>query len=185
MRTSFLRGLIGVKRMAIGDNLASLVSFFTDLRPNDGTITSDETAANNCFAWAAGEKYCRWEPGHTWLSASGSDALENYVLNYKLAGFVDSNSEAYEPGFEKIAIYANLDGEATHAARLKGESGVWTSKLGDLEDIDHHSLHCLNGTGPYDYGTVAVFLKRPEGGPGKWKDNAIRARLNSSKTSKN
>ncbi len=38
------------------------------------------------------------------------------------------------------------------------ESGLWTSKLGSLEDIEH-SLEALEGS---VYGAVAVLLKRPQ-----------------------
>jgi hypothetical protein len=61
-----------------------------------------------------------------------------------------------EPGFEKIAPFADADGLPTHAARqLPG--GRWTSKLGELEDIEH-DLNDVAGTA---YGTVVQIMKRP------------------------
>jgi hypothetical protein len=39
-------------------------------------------------------------------------------------------------------------------------TGVWTSKCGSLEDIEHETLEALAGFGPYEYGAVVRFLKR-------------------------
>ena len=64
-----------------------------------------------------------------------------------------------EPGFEKVALYADRNEEVTHAARQTAD-GSWTSKLGEWEDIAHKSLEALCGDEPA-YGTVAQILKRP------------------------
>jgi hypothetical protein len=37
-------------------------------------------------------------------------------------------------------------------------SGKWTSKIGELEDIEHDGLSALEGKA---YGTLAQILKRP------------------------
>jgi len=62
-----------------------------------------------------------------------------------------------EPGFEKIVIYVDDADVPTHAARSL-QNGMWTSKLGDEEDIEHATLRvveCLV------YGTAKAYLKRP------------------------
>jgi len=46
----------------------------------------------------------------------------------------------------------------THAARQL-ENGRWTSKLGELEDIEHDLHHLASGA----YGAVVQILKRPAG----------------------
>jgi hypothetical protein len=53
-------------------------------------------------------------------------------------------------------LFVDARGVPTHAARLL-PSGLWTSKLGEWEDIEH-DLHALEGD---VYGTVALLLKRP------------------------
>ncbi len=68
----------------------------------------------------------------------------------------DSN---LEPEIEKVAIYADADGFPTHMA-LQLPSGLWASKLGDLEDIEHATLDQLNGDGKWDYGRAVRFMKR-------------------------
>ena len=77
-------------------------------------------------------------------------------------GFEPCENGDHEEGFEKIALYVNKAGKVTHAARQL-DSGKWTSKLGNLEDIEHASLRSLEdaGTNLTDYGSVAGFLKRP------------------------
>ena len=68
--------------------------------------------------------------------------------------------EALEAGYEKVALYA-LAGVPKHAARqLPG--GGWTSKLGELDDIEH-TLEGLVGSW---YGNVVQILKRPVATPG-------------------
>jgi hypothetical protein len=60
-----------------------------------------------------------------------------------------------ETGWEKVALFAHEDGTPTHAARQLA-SGRWTSKLGELEDIEHE-LEAVEGAA---YGSVVVYLKR-------------------------
>ena len=48
-----------------------------------------------------------------------------------------------ETDFDKIAVFANDQGIPTHAARQL-PSGRWSSKLGELEDIEH-DLRDLEG----------------------------------------
>ena len=60
-----------------------------------------------------------------------------------------------EENVEKLAIYATSDGKPQHIARQL-PSGIWTSKLGRLEDIEHE----LAGLSGKLYGTVCKFMAR-------------------------
>jgi hypothetical protein len=71
-------------------------------------------------------------------------------------GYTVGGDESLEPGIEKVALFADAAGFPKHASRQLS-SGLWTSKLGESEDIEHE-LRALEGE---LYGTVAVFLKRP------------------------
>jgi hypothetical protein len=66
-----------------------------------------------------------------------------------------------ESGTEKIAIYATKADRGRlvpqHAARQLVD-GRWTSKIGELEDINHLSLKDVNCR---DYGSAVRFMKRP------------------------
>ncbi len=64
-----------------------------------------------------------------------------------------------EPGFEKVAIYTDLeDFSPGHIALSDGK--VWKSKLGRLQDIEHASLDLLEGDQGWEYGIVERILKR-------------------------
>jgi hypothetical protein len=76
---------------------------------------------------------------------------------YRSVGFEVCGDGSPEPGFEKIAIYAN-SGDPTHAARQL-DNGNWTTKFGDFEDVEHIDLSCLEGP---CYGRVAAFMRRPK-----------------------
>ena len=82
--------------------------------------------------------------------------MEAFRLAFVVHGYAVCDQIDVEPGYEKIAIFADPDGCPTHAARQLS-SGVWTSKLGRLEDIEH-ALHDLEGA---EYGSVFLIMKRP------------------------
>src|SRR5207249_2060929 len=83
-------------------------------------------------------------------------ALSAFVAMFESLGYKLSESEGVESNLVKIAIYAADDGRPTHAARQLS-SGRWSSKLGQLEDIEHDSLATLEGQA---YGSVAHIMKR-------------------------
>jgi len=58
----------------------------------------------------------------------GTGALESIKNLFIPVGYSECHDASLEPGFEKIAIYANTDGPQ-HAARQL-VTGRWTSKLG-------------------------------------------------------
>lgn len=136
---------------------------FPNLRQSQYAVTSPRTPNYNCIAWAVGDTEHWWEPirhipGYYWpRRAPLAYTLESYTAALAIHGFYVCDDGEPEQGFEKIALYANTDGQPTHAARQLA-SGRWTSKLGDEEDITHDSLAALEGA---DYGTVVCFLKRP------------------------
>jgi len=74
------------------------------------------------------------------------------TVGYTIAADTD---ESLEPGIEKVALFADAGGIPKHAARQL-LTGLWTSKLGESEDIEHE-LRALEGE---HYGAVVMFLKR-------------------------
>jgi len=130
------------------------------VKEEDYEPRSDRTDAYNCIAFAMGDEQnywwptprfgCYWPPGF-----ERSNAVPVLIKIGELFGYRQCESGEAEPGFEKIALYADLGG-VQHAARQL-ESGVWKSKIGELEDIEHNNLESLESP---DYGTVAVYLKR-------------------------
>jgi hypothetical protein len=94
----------------------------------------------NCFAWAAGETHRWWEAhpdaGEYWPTGLTEDwTIDVVVAAYAALGYVPCADGNPEAGVDKVAIYVR-DGQPTHAARLL-PSGLWTSKLGAQDDIEH------------------------------------------------
>ena len=77
---------------------------------------------------------------------------------FEQLGYQECATDELEPGFEKVALFVNVDNLPTHAARQL-PNGSWTSKLGRWQDIEHQSLNNLAGSPPM-YGNVAILLCR-------------------------
>ena len=124
-------------------------------------VTSVATDKYNCIAWAMSDQTQWWWPngkgfwpGRT-KTQSLQPTLENFHIAFATRGFVPCVGPAFEPGFEKVALYAK-SGEITHAARQL-PTGFWTSKLGPFVDVEH-DLAQIEGL---DYGNVVAFMRRP------------------------
>lgn len=134
------------------------LSYSPRLVPGEYLETSDETEDYNCIAWAAGETHTCWWPtrGYYWPpEAPFEETIPAFVEAFRLLGYGTCVSPELEPGYEKVAIYATSNGTPTHAAVQK-ETGLWSSKLGDWEDIEH----TLVGVEGPSYGAVTVYLRR-------------------------
>jgi hypothetical protein len=140
-----------------------LESVFPGLGSSEFRVTSPATRDYNCIAWAAGDTAHWWwpevDPDNDAIFWPAGVPLEETLAAFTAAfvtlGYASCTGEDLEPGFERVALFAN-DGVPTHAARQR-PSGRWTSKLGFLEDIEHE-LHALAGA---ECGTVALIMKRP------------------------
>ncbi len=142
---------------------ARLESLFSNLKQVQYRITSEESRRYNCVAFAAGETETHrwwWPIGAYWPEqAPRHETIESFILAFKTLGFLPCDDGTLEHSFEKVAIYADENGVPTHMARQL-PSGLWTSKCGSLEDIEHTTLEALAGFGPSEYGAVARFLKK-------------------------
>lgn len=128
-------------------------------------VTSPADPYYNCFAWAAGETQLWWAPptdpfgsfkkSYWPPGVAQENTLEAFIQAYATIGFAVCDNAELEPDFEKIVIYTT-NGIPDHAARQL-PNGKWTSKIGDLEDIEH-ALDAFEG-GKY-FGKVACVLKR-------------------------
>ena len=79
------------------------------------------------------------------------------VAAFAAIGFEPCESGKPEPGFEKVALYADSSRRYTHATRQL-PNGTWISKLGQAEDIEHDTAEDVAGG---VYGEVAGFMRRP------------------------
>ena len=136
---------------------------FPALLNSEYSITSPATPEYNCIAWAAEDIDRWWWPDPFFLGywppeVPRSETLQAFIKAYEILGYAICKEAVYEKDFEKIAIYIDSNGKPTHAARQLS-SGNWTSKLGNLEDIEHATLNNISSS---HYGSVAVILKRPK-----------------------
>jgi hypothetical protein len=136
---------------------------FPGLRVMGYTQTSEPTIRYNCIAWAARDETRWWWPdpwgeGYWPADVERVETLEAFVEAYRTLGYEPCGTAAREDGFEKVAIFTDREGLPQHAARQL-ENGRWTSKLGELEDIEH----ALDGLEGARYGKVAQVLRRALG----------------------
>jgi hypothetical protein len=141
-----------------------LEALFPRLIGSGYQMKSPQSDDYNCIAWAAGPANA-----HTWWWPFGDPAKSFWPQNVPRAETLDAFSQLFaslhysvcdhgdlEPGYEKVALYADDLGVPLHAARQLPD-GRWTSKLGAMEDIEH-ALQDLVGM---EYGTVVLVMKRP------------------------
>ena len=129
-----------------------------NLTPKNHSIESPATDDYNCIAWAYGvtDKWM-WPgvPDAFWPSdVIGSDELDALLQLYLHSGYQKCDNSELEEGYAKVAVYVNQQGPQHTAIQL--ESGLWSSKLGNRQDIEH-SLDALEGE---FYGKPIVFLKK-------------------------
>jgi hypothetical protein len=137
-------------------------ALFPRLRGANYQMTSPADPRYNCLAWAAGSSTNWWWPeldvenGYWPTGIAHEVSLSAFVAAFATLGYLSTENEFAEPGWERIALFAVAEGLPTHAARQL-PNGRWTSKLGKLADIEH-DLHDLAGT---EYGTVVQIMKQP------------------------
>jgi hypothetical protein len=141
--------------------VSNLEDVFPRLRGAEYRIDSPQDPDYNCIAHVVRDKGGCWWPDlggqDSWPEGvPREEAPAAFLAAFATLGYVMCAGEELEPGFEKVALFANEHGVPTHAARQL-ESGRWTSKLGGLEDIEH-ALHDLEGVA---YGSVELLMKRP------------------------
>lgn len=146
-------------RVSIVEEIENL---FPGLQGSTYRITSPRDDSYNCIAWAAGDTQSWWWPAVGdnlfWPGGvPGVETLPAFQQAFESLGYAVCPTEDMEAGFEKIALFADAQGLPLHAARQLPD-GRWTSKLGELEDIEH-ALRDLEGAA---YGTVALLMKRPQ-----------------------
>lgn len=145
-------------------------AFFPNLTRSDYEVTSSPTVLYNCIAYSAGDHARWWWPDECAPHAFWPEGLEKvetlaaFVLAFEGQGYVvcGSGNREIEQSYEKVALFTDIDGVPTHAARQLTD-GTWTSKLGEAEDIRHRSLEALEGGDGQSigYGSVTCILIRP------------------------
>ena len=128
---------------------------FPRLTANNHRTTSPVSEEYNCVAWAAGDSLRWWQPGVFWPTSEISFGLDSLMIAFQGLGFEPCQGSELESGFEKVALFAS-GAYFTHVAR-QIPSGKWTSKIGQLEDIEHDDPEDLAGG---TYGNVSLYMRR-------------------------
>jgi hypothetical protein len=114
----------------------------------------------NCLSWALS---CDTRPfenakGAYWpWKDIPDDTADGWAKLCEVFGFtlIETHDTAFVPGYEKIAIFEDADGDL-HASR-QSKNGMWKSKLGDMgPNIDHDGLSGLETV----YGKVVRVLRK-------------------------
>jgi len=123
---------------------------------------SPATIEYNCLSWALGINWTRYDPepncaGYYWLPGVEREwSLKAISKILEIHGYQICVGSDLEEGYEKVVIYIDETDTPRHFARQL-PNGKWTSKLGDLNDIEHETLECLAVP---DYGKPQLVLKR-------------------------
>ena len=144
---------MGSREPRLTDQLRELFPTLDEFR-----VTSSQEVHYNCIAWAAGVNTHWWWPNEDsfWPPDVPMESnLAGFVAAFGTLGYETCDDGVLEDGFEKIALYQSPSG-IQHAARQLS-TGLWTSKLGRLEDIEHASPAELEGS---CYGVVVQYLRR-------------------------
>jgi hypothetical protein len=129
----------------------------------------------NCIAFAAGhqdrpwwphpDKFLYYWPPHLARETVDLETAANFIRAFEWKGYKVCKDGNRKKGIEKVAIFLR-NNRPKHAARQL-ESGLWTSKCGDLEDIQHETLKAGEGKA---YGNAIIFLHRRRDGKPFMKD---------------
>jgi hypothetical protein len=138
-----------------------LDEFIKGLAGWDYVVESDPDYAYNCIAHAAADdERDRWwwptgAPNTYWPEgAPAEETVEAFVKAYGALGYDVCDNDAFDAGYEKVALYVGDDGIPKHAAK-QIDPTCWTSKLGAWHDIKH-PLRALDE----EYGAAKIFLRR-------------------------
>jgi hypothetical protein len=150
---------------------------FCPLRPEDynqdPSKISPATEQYNCIAFALGETTKPWWPSkrlkddYEWPEHLGreeehQETLQNFVRAFETRRYRLCKDGKLQPGIEKIALFVSPLGNPLHAA-LQLESGVWKSKCGDYQDIEHSNVNFCNA-----YGRAVAYMRRRRDGKPFW-----------------
>ena len=134
---------------------------FPKFNSGNNLVTSPATPQYNCICWAASRDDLWWWPDQELIyywppGVPRVETVDAFVAAYRTVNYKVCKNGSLEENYEKIAIYVDISGSPTHAARQL-LNGKWTSKLGRSYDIQHEDEFTVEGPA---YGRVAIYMKR-------------------------
>ena len=103
--------------------VSRIVQVFPGLARGGFQVTSPPDREYNCIAWAVRDTTNWWWPGSDlkkdyWPPDVVREVtVSAFQAAFTTCGFMVCHSEALEPDYEKIALFADAGGKPTHAAR--------------------------------------------------------------------
>ena len=166
------RGVRLEARLNRDEELAQVIEQFPEMSDRLVHVTSPKTRSYNCTAWAVHLTKTNIRPpiwgwdgaisGEYWPeSVPPRGTVRAYEEVFETFGYRPCVDGTFEIGTEKIALYAQDPLECLHAAR-QTVNGMWTSKMGECADIEHHSPAHVAGS---KFGQVVAFMARQYGLP--------------------
>lgn len=167
-------------RISLEDQLAvylRLKSHFPNLDNGMVDISSFSDPTYNCVGWVLFENNGN-PPQKLWPSDCEGyhwpedlpkiDTVDNFLEFFQRKGYSLCLTKIVEDHLDKIALYSVANRVKHVAKQLK--SGVWTSKIGDYETIEHENLEMLeydpDQEFPQSWGRVSHILSCPKKLPG-------------------
>src|SRR6266436_2853677 len=130
--------------------IATIETWCPRLRGTNWRIASRPRKRYNCIAWAVGDTLQRWDLGKGNHWPQGVPQRYNFgclVRAYIAAGFsvcTTTEGRVFDAAYETVVLFEK-SGLWEHAAKLL-KNGMWSSKLGDCEDIEHSTPESVGGT---------------------------------------
>lgn len=144
--------------------LTHLEALFPALSADQYEKSSEQTDHYNCLAYAANDEGNWWGGGPNDYWPHGvpyGRSAEDLIAAYATRGYSECSHGRLEVRYEKIAIYVHPDTKKANHAAKQLPFGRWTSKLGELEDIEHATLAQLeSGAHLETYGFAVRFVRR-------------------------
>jgi hypothetical protein len=147
-------------------------NWFPNMDQSNAHVIGSYDRGYNCAAFAMGDTERWWWPsggygtGCFWPDdvTNNPESMDSFddLFTDKIHGCALPDNPAQwnkvEPGFTRVAVYADSDGTPQHLAR-QTTSGTWISKMGGQPLIEHDELDDVAGGG---YGEVARVYRLPD-----------------------
>jgi hypothetical protein len=151
----------------MSDELIHLELRYSSLKDRYYRKTSERSKSYNCVAYVANDFDRPWWPvpyqaPYYWPieNEEEDESLAEFIAAFNFLGYECCERGSLENEYQKIAIFVDEEGLPAHMAKQL-PNGKWSSKCGDLEDIEH-DLEALVGEDSKreGYGTIACFMKK-------------------------
>lgn len=146
--------------MDFSERKPSFERWWPNLRKKGYKVVGQASDRYNCFSYAVGLRDVLLDPAFYWPDNIAREyTLEIFIKYFESYGYVCCENSDLEDGIEKVVIYG-INNYPRHAAK-QTEQGLWASKIGSLEIIEHHLDAFEIATQEFaNYGSILQFFKK-------------------------